>query len=372
MNALGIIFAYTNNDRLKELTEKRTPASMPVGSRYRMIDFPLSNMVNSNITKVGIITRNNYQSLMDHVGNGKEWDLSRKRDGLYILPPYAWRDDGMVEYLGWMDALASAATFIRRSREKYVVLVNGDCVCNIDYESILDEHIQRGAEMTCVYRRGVLPDDTSRYAVYTVEDDDRITDMRFGPGIPGEVCIGMDMVIMERATLEMEVKESIMRGESNRMHEMPFSSMAKHKVYGHEFTGYAWRLDDVHSYMQINMHMLNEAVREDLFNNPNGRIYTKVRDEMPAQYLEGAKVSNSLIADGCIIEGEVENCILARGVRIGKGAKVSNSIVLQKSEILGEAHLEHVIVDKDAIVRIGRTLIGRENLPVLVKKGMVV
>ncbi|MDD4797747.1 MAG: glucose-1-phosphate adenylyltransferase subunit GlgD, partial [Eubacteriales bacterium] len=143
-------------------------------------------------------------------------------------------------------------------------------------------------------------------------------------------------------------------------------------IYGYEFTGYARRVDSVPAYMQINMDMLNGHVRADLFDNPNGRIYTKVRDEMPAQYLEGAKISNSLVADGCIIEGEIENCILARGVRIGKGARVANSIIMQKSEVLGDAHLEYVVVDKDAIVRIGRTLIGRENLPVLIGKGMVI
>lgn len=372
MNALAIIFAYSNNDRLKELTEKRTPASIPIGGRYRVIDFALSNMVNSNITKVGIITHSNYQSLMDHVGNGKEWDLSRKRDGLYILPPYARHEGSMSEYGGWIDALSSAMTFIRRSREKYVVLSTGEYVCNIDYEAILYEHEKNEADITCIYRKAVLPaDNVNSDIVYTLENE-RVTDVLLNPDISGALNMGMDMFIMERSLLENLVREAAMRGKKSLARDLIRRHLATRKIFGYEFRGYARRLDSVQAYMQINMDMLNENVREDLFNNPNGRIYTKVRDEMPAQYLEGAKVSNSLIADGCIIEGEIENCILARGVRIGKGAKVINSIIMQKSEVLGDAHLEYVIVDKDAIVRIGRTLIGRENLPVLIGKGMVI
>ncbi|MDD3242092.1 MAG: glucose-1-phosphate adenylyltransferase subunit GlgD [Eubacteriales bacterium] len=369
MNALAIIFAYANNDKLKELTEKRTPASVPIGGRYRVVDFALSNMINSNITKVGIITRNNYQSLMDHVGNGKEWDLSRKRDGLYILPPYAQYDSNMQEYGGWIDALSAAMTFIRRSREKYVVLTTGEYVCNIDYEEVLAQHEKSEADITCIYRR----DDrgTTGDIAYTLEGD-RITDVLLGAGVEGEQNMSMDMFIIERQMLENLVREAAMRGQKSLARDIIRRHLNTLKIFGYEFKGYARRVDSVQAYMQINMDMLQEDVREELFNNPNGRIYTKVRDEMPAQYLEGARVRNSLVADGCIIEGEVENCVLARGVRIGKGAKVSNSIILQKSEVLAEAHLEHVIVDKDAIVRTGRTLIGRENLPVLIGKGMVI
>ena len=196
-NVLGILFANVHDERVRELTEHRTLASVPVGGRYRLIDFPLSNMVNAGINKVGVITGNNYQSLMDHLGSGKSWDLSRKREGLYILPPFGADGTQLPNRIG---SLASVTRFLRNSKEEYVLISDCDFLCNIDYSAVFAAHIEKKADITMIYKYGKVPSYSTNANVLTTSPDGRVLGKmahveRIGPGlyknVPGRYDMGL-------------------------------------------------------------------------------------------------------------------------------------------------------------------------------------
>ena len=374
MDAMGIIFSYSDDDNLKELTEKRAIASVPFGGRYRVVDFVLSNLVNSGITNVGIITQSNYQSLLDHVGSGKEWDLSRKRDGLFILPPFARASDaaGSAAFRGWLEALSSVYTYIRRSQAKHVVLAGCEHIYNIDIERVLEQHIANDADITCVYRRTELSASDSRHSVtYAVREDGRIRDVLYRPMSSGEADVDIGLFVMDKSFLETLVSEAAARNNYSLFKDVIQRRVGDYRIFGYNHEGYVARVASVQSYFRANMDLLQPAVRADLFAQERP-IYTKVRDEVPALYSDTAVVRNSLLADGCVIDGEVENCILFRGARVERGAKVSNSIIMQDSIIQKDVRLNYAIVDKDAVIREGRMLMGYESHPVMIEKGIVV
>jgi glucose-1-phosphate adenylyltransferase len=375
MNAMGIIFSYSLDDSLKELTEKRVIASVPFGGRYRIIDFMLSNLVNSGISNVGIITQSNYQSLLDHLGSGKEWDLSRKRDGLFILPPFARNTpsaSSQVAFRGWLEALASVYTYIRRSKNRYAILTGCEYICNIDVEKVVERHIETGADITCVYRSVELNTADSRNNVtYEVDDGGRILDMLYRPAMNGPANVDIGVFVMEKSFLETLVSEAAARNNFSLFKDVIQRRVGDYMICGYRFDGYAAKVDTVKSYFRATMELLDPAVREELFTDARP-VYTKVRDEVPALYSETAAVSNSLMADGCVIDGEVENSIIFRGVRIEQGAHVSNSIIMQDSVVQKDVRLNYVIVDKDSVIRDGRMLMGYESHPVMIEKGVIV
>jgi glucose-1-phosphate adenylyltransferase len=376
MNAMGIVFSYSIDDNLKELTEKRAIASVPFGGRYRIIDFVLSNLVNSGISNVGIITQSNYQSLLDHLGSGKEWDLSRKRDGLFILPPFARTAptaNNQVAFRGWLEALASVFTYIRRSKNKYVILTGCENICNIDMEKVLESHIANNADITCVYRTADITSSDSRHSVvYEVDQDHRIMDMLYRPStVNGHANVDMGIFVMEKSFLETLVSEAAARNNYSLFKDVIQRRVGDYRIYGYCFEGFAAKIDSVRSYFRANMELLNMAVGKDLFTSSRP-IYTKVRDEVPTLYSESASVRNSLMADGCVIEGEVENSILFRGVCVEKGARISNSIIMQGSIVQKDVRLNYAIVDKDSVIREGRMLMGYESHPVMIEKGVIV
>lgn len=376
MNAMGIVFSYGLEDNLKELTEKRAIASVPFGGRYRIVDFVLSNLVNSGISNVGIITQSNYQSLLDHLGSGKEWDLSRKRDGLFILPPFARAAptaNSPVAFRGWLEALASVFTYIRRSKNKYVILTGCEHICNIDIEKVVERHAASGADITCVYRRADITAADSRHSVlYEVDDEGRIMDMLYRPAvINGQANVDMGIFVMEKSFLETLVSEAAARNNYSLFKDVIQRRVGDYRIYGYRHDGYAAKVDTVKSYFRATMELLDPTVRADLFTAERP-IYTKVRDEVPALYADTAEVSNSLLADGCVIEGSVENSVLFRGVRVESGARVSNSIIMQGSIIQKDVRLNYAIVDKDSVIREGRILMGYESHPVMIEKGVIV
>lgn len=375
MNAMGIVFSYGIEDNLKELTEKRAIASVPYGGRYRIVDFVLSNLVNSGISNVGIITQSNYQSLLDHLGSGKEWDLSRKRDGLFILPPFARNAptaSSPMAFRGWLEALASVFTYIRRSKNRFAILTGCEHICNIDLEKVVDSHVATGADITCVYRTAdITAADSRSHVVYEVDGDGRIMDMLYRPSINGQANVDMGMFVMEKSFLETLVAEAAARNNFSLLKDVIQRRVGDYRIYGWKHEGYAAKVDTVRSYFRASMELLEPKVRDDLFTDTRP-IYTKVRDEVPTLYTDTAVVRNSLMADGCVIDGEVENSILFRGVRVEKGARVSNSIIMQGSIVQRDVRLNYAIVDKDSVIREGRMLMGYESHPVMIEKGVIV
>lgn len=370
-NTMGLVFAYQDDELMKSLTQKRALSSIPFGGRYRVVDFALSNLVNSGVNKVGIITRNNYQSLMDHLGSGKEWDLSRKNGGLYILPPFE-QNSG---YRGKMEALRNAETFIRKSRMEHIILSNADCICNMKFDDVLKYHKEKGADITIVYKEGAIPhlNETGFNCSIKTEESGRVSDVALNPEVrEGEIIKrSMEQIIISSSLLESLIHEC----SSHNMYSFHRDVLQRHlrdlKIYGYEYTGYYAKIDSIASYFDANMDLLVGDIRRALFYQEN-QIFTKIRDEAPTVYHKDSKVNNSLVADGCVIEGTVENSILFRGVRVRPGAVIRNSIIMQDCEIQANSELNYTIADKDVVIREDRKLYGYQLYPMVLSKGSVV
>ncbi|MBQ9947419.1 MAG: glucose-1-phosphate adenylyltransferase subunit GlgD [Oscillospiraceae bacterium] len=366
-NVLGLIFANMHEATLPELTKGRAMASVPFGARYRLVDFPLSSMVNSGITQVGIITKQNYYSLMNHLGMGSEWDLARKTGGLHILPPY--RSEGSGIYRGRLEALAGAAEFIRESDADYVVLADSNVIANIDLKPIVQFHEDNGADITCVYGRGVYSTERAlTKTVLSVDEENKVYDVLARPAISGEMNVALDVYVMKRKFLEDLIRESECRGLYSFETDILLHKLHDYKIMGYKYENYFEIIDCMKTYYKANADMMNRDICHEVFNLERP-IYTKIRDVAPAKYGIDADVKGSLIADGCIIEGKVENSILFRGVVVKKGAVVKDSIVMQDSVIEEKASCINVISDKDVTLTKNRTITGSADYPVFVSKG---
>jgi glucose-1-phosphate adenylyltransferase len=375
MMIAGIIFANMHDLTISDLTKLRTTGSVPFGGRYRLIDFPLSNMVNSGISSVGVITKSNYQSLLDHLGSGGEWDLSRKTDGLRLLPPYGTSAENFTSgglYRGRLEALANVIRFIEKTPADYIVLSDCDVIVNIDLKKVLAFHVEKQADITVIYGRGSYTAiELRNKIILNTNQDDRVYDVLIRPvvGDPGaEVNVSMNMFIMSKEYLLGIVKESASRNLYNFEVDIMQHRCDQTKIFGYKYDGYYSQIDSLITYHRANMELMNMSNRTAVFK-PRRPIYTKIRDEAPAKYGLEACATNSLIADGCIIEGSVENCVLFRGVKIGKGAVIKNSIIMQDSIINEKCEMDYVIADKDVKVGSYRTLLGTQDFPVFVGKG---
>ena len=362
-NIMGIIFSNLHEDLISEITDRRTMGAVPFGGKYRLIDFPLSNMVNSGINKIGVLTKSNYQSLIDHLGTGKAWDLSRKRDGLFILPPFT----NTSEYSNRMTTLNSIMPFLKNSTEEYVVISDCDTVCNIDYQKVCNKHLENGADITLVYKHGQIPAKLHDPTVFSLDSRGRIIDVLINSDITGSCSYYMNMMLIKRELLMELINKCISKNTLNFKRDIIQAEYKNLNVFGYEFDGFAPMITSMSNYFNANMQLMDVEVRHDLFRGDRP-IYTKVRDDMPTKYGLGSKVTNSLIANGCIIEGEVENCILFKGVHIGKGTKVSNCVIMQDTKIGSDSSLSYVIVDKDVTVKNERTLVGFLSYPVYISK----
>ena len=366
-NVLGLVFANMHDTTLGDMTKNRTMGSVMFGGRYRLIDFPLSNMVNSGISEVGVITKSNYQSLLDHLGSAREWDLARKKGGLYILPPF-----GNVEstlYRGRIEALYGAMSFIKHSRAKYVVLSDCDVVTNIDYKPIVAAHIESGADITAVAHTGVYSsDDIKTSTVFNVDADKNVTSVLINPDISGTCTTSLNVFVMSMDFLIETVNDAMARGNVSFERNILQEKCRELKIKIYEYDNYFSKLNSPESYFKSNMALLEPENARKLFV-PKRSIYTKVSDNAPVKYDLDSKVSNSLIADGCIIDGEVENSVLFRGVKVGKGAKVKNCILMQGTVVGDNAELNYLITDKNVSICENHILTSSPQYPMYVGKG---
>lgn len=366
-NVLGLVFANMHDTTLGDMTKNRTMGSVMFGGRYRLIDFPLSNMVNSGISEVGVITKSNYQSLLDHLGSAREWDLARKKGGLYILPPF-----GNVEstlYRGRIEALYGAMSFIKHSRAKYVILSDCDVVTNIDYKPIVAAHIESGADITAVAHTGVYSsEDIKTSTVFNVDADKNVTSVLINPDISGTCTTSLNVFVMSMDFLIETVNDAMARGNVSFERNILQEKCRELKIKIYEYDNYFSKLNSPESYFKSNMALLEPENARKLFV-PKRSIYTKVSDNAPVKYDLDSKVSNSLIADGCIIEGEVENSVLFRGVKVGKGAKVKNCILMQGIVVGDNAELNYLITDKNVSICENHILTSSPQYPMYVGKG---
>lgn len=371
-DVLGVIDASEDNIHLKELTRTRSVVALPVASRYRIVDILLSNMVNSGINNIGIITQNHYNSLMDHLGSGKEWDLNRKRGGLFIFPPNR-SNESQGWYKGSVDAVQSIMEFIRKSQQRYVVVSGSNMVCKLTYDDAFQYHLDKKADITILYKqkKSITPREVRKNVLLDIDEEGRIKDMQINPAVSKFNNIYMNMYIIDKQLLDYLLDECISHGNSDFVKDILLKKLNNLKIYGYEYDGYLACINSIKAYYRHNMDILDHNIMEELFSK-SGLVYTRVMDEAPAIYSEGASVKNCIVADGCIIEGEVENSVLFRRVKVSKGAKIKNSIIMQGSEVYENAVIENVILDKDVIIRKNKKLISQESYPMVVQKGVVI
>ena len=372
MTAAGLIFANTHDNSIPEMTRLRTMASVPFGGRYRLIDFALSNMVNSDITKVGVITHYNYQSLLDHIGNGKDWDLARRSGGIKILPPYITMFDSSAPGVNRsrLDALKGAVNFINRCSEDYIVMSDCDVICNIDLKAVLEAHEKSGADLTFVtkvvdagsmYVEGTMP-------VVRVDESGRVTDFADEHLEQGNVTISTNIMVATRTYLQNVVQEAVSHGYTSFFKDIIAKSLDRANYRAYAYDGVFAKIGSMEGYFACSMALLNEDTRKGIWGVPNRPVLTKVRNSAPTKYCGDAKIVNSVVADGCVIEGTVENSILFRGVKVGKGTVVTNSILMQDTYTGENVLLNCVITDKNVMIKDGRMLSGCESMPFYIGK----
>lgn len=368
--AMGIIFPNAHDTNIPEITGHRTMASVPFAGRYRMIDFCLSGMAGAGITNIGVVLSHNYQSLMDHLGSGREWDLSRKRGGLIVFPPYG-RGKGQP-FGGRIEALGMVLEYLQDKKERLVVMSDCDIACNLDYKKLIQQHSDSDADITAVYQRGhihegMLKDNTT----FTFDDDGFTTEIRSNDYRKGLQNLSMGVFVIGRELLIDLVKDAVVRGENYFERDTLARNLKILKMRGHKIEQYSARIYDMQSYFDENLRLLEDDNLQLLF--PEDRpVYTKVRDEAPVRYAISSAVNHSLVADGCIVEGSVDNCVLFRSVRIGKNARLKNCVIMQGSVVEDGAVLENVVTDKNVLVKAGQQLRGSRRFPVFVSKGSVV
>ncbi|MDE6834657.1 MAG: glucose-1-phosphate adenylyltransferase subunit GlgD [Ruminococcus sp.] len=364
-NVLGLIFASMHDSYVSELTKQRTMGSIPFGGRYRLIDFPLSNMVNSGVYEVGVITKSNYGSLLDHLGSGRDWDLARKKGGLHLLPPYS--QTGGI-YKGRLDALSNVWSFVEHSKAKYVILANCDVVTTIDFTPVLKQHTETGADITLIYSKGLYESDKNSCAtILDFNADNLLSDVLVDPQISGECNMWLDMLIISKDFLKKIVSEAVSRNQYSFTREILQGKMNEFKIMGYEHKDFFTRIDSVQNYYSANK-MLLEAEKRDALFRKNSPVYTKIGDNAPVKYGLESNVKNSLIADGCVIEGTVENSVLFRGVKVGKGTVVKNSVILQNTKIGDNCSISSVITDKSVEISDDKVLTGSETYPLYIGK----
>ena len=369
MNVMGIIF--TNDATMGELTNKRTMASIPFGGRYRQVDFALSNLACAGVRHVGIISRHSYQSLMNHIGDGEEWGLELEEGGLEFLTPYAQSTVGT--YRGKLESLQNAMDFLEYGDEdEMVVMIDSAILSNIDLTAVLNAHVASGKDITVVTKAGVCNGEKKIDLALQVVDGE-IKDMVVDYAAPADYVASMDIFVLSKKFLIKSVKEMIARDKFHMDRDLVMGGWNRGvvSVNAYPFDGVAMFNESVEEYYQNTLSLICKDVRAGLFGGAHP-VYTKVRDRVPTYYGEGSRIEKCLIADGCMLEGEVENSVLFRQVTVGAGAEVENCIVMNDCVIGEGAELKNVILDKNVTVTPGAKLCGTKKSPIIVKRGETV
>ena len=370
MKAMGIIFA--NDGTIGSLTEKRTMASLPFGGRYRQVDFALSNLSAAGVRHVGIITRHSYQSLMHHVGSGEEWGMELEEGGLEFLTPYAMsRTDN---YRGKLESLYSAMTFLEYGEEdEYVFMIDSAVLSNIDLNDVLACHIASGCEVTVVTKDGIANGTKQLDLALKLGEDGKILDMAVDYVAPADYVASMDIFVLSKKWLTRQVKEHIAHNLYHMDRDLVLGQWQRGdiNVNVYQFKGEVMFNESVEEYFRNSLALTKKKIRHDLFHY-NHPVYTKVRDRVPTYYGEDCEIENCIVADGCMLEGEVENSILFRQVTICKGAELENCIIMNDTVVGDGAELKNVILDKNVVVRPGAKLYGTTTNPIIVRRGEIV
>ena len=372
IKAIGIILAGGNNEgRLGDLTDHRAAAALPIGSCYRAIDFTLSNMSNSGIGKVAVLTQYNSRSLRDHLTSSKWWDFGRKQGGLFVFTPYTSNTESNW-FRGTADSIYQNLSFLKRSNDDYVVITSGDSVYKMDYSRVIRYHEEKEADITVVYQR-MQGKDLSGFGIMQTDENGRVTDFEEKPVQARTNQASLGIYVIRRDLLIRILEKVVPEGGYNIVKDIIIRAFDRLKVFGYDFDGYWSTISTgVKAYFDTNMDFLNTEIREH-FVNDDPYIATKPKDEPPAKYNAGAEVSDAIVGSGTIFDGKVEHSVIFRRVYVEEGARVTNSIVMENCRIGKNAVVENAILDKEVTVTDGKHIIGKSSAePVILKKGTVI
>lgn len=360
MRAIGIILAGGNSNRMKELSRKRAVAAMPTAGSYRAIDFALSNMSNSHIKKVAVLTQYNSTSLNQHMNSSKWWDFGRKQGGLFILTPSITADNSSW-YRGTADAIYQNLEFLKTSHEPYVVIVSGDCVYKMDYSKMLEFHIEKKADITIAYKE-MQPDedDLTRFGIMRMEEDGRVVDFKEKPLVARANKVSTGIYVIRRRHLIDLIERANSEGRHDFVQDILVRYCDEKRMYGYKLEGYWRNIATADSYFKTNMDFLKKEVREYFFREYPG-VLSKVSDFPPAKFNPGASLKNSLISSGCIINGKVEDSVLFKKVYVGNNCVIKNSIILNDVYIGDNTVIENCIVESRDTIRANTSYIGKED-----------
>lgn len=365
MRALGIILAGGNNSKMRELSNKRAIAAMPIAGSYRSIDFALSNMSNSHIQKVAVLTQYNARSLNEHLMSSKWWDFGRKQGGLYVFTPTVTSDNSWW-YRGTADAIYQNLAFLKSSHEPYVVIASGDGVYKLDYGKVLEYHIAKRADVTVVCT-DTTEEDVSRFGVLKMNEDCRIEEFDEKPMVSSSHTISTGIYVLRRRQLIELIEKCAQEDRHDFVKDILIRYKNLKRIYGYKIDSYWSNISTVESYYKTNMDFLKPEVREHFYRSEPG-IRTKIDDLPPAKYNPGADVKNSLVSSGCIINGKVENSVLFKKVFVGNNCVIKNSVILNEVYLGDNTHIENCVVESRDTIRANSYHCGEDGIKIVVEK----
>ncbi|RKD30872.1 glucose-1-phosphate adenylyltransferase subunit GlgD [Thermohalobacter berrensis] len=366
---MGIINLSEKEDEIRELTHHRPLAAIPIAGRYRVIDFILSNMVNAGIENVFVFTQAKSRPLINHLRIGKEWDLDRKIDGLFVFNPVV-NNYNFVSTRGDMANFKNYLGYIKKSRQKYVILSKSYMLCNIDFIDAYEFHKESGADITIVYKR--VKSDNKRFLncdTLNLDEKGNVISVGKNLGTKEDSNISMEMYIMKKELLLEIIEEAIIMGSADYLKQAIVKNIESLDVNSYPYEGYLACINSINNYFKTSRELLNIDIYNRLFYE-NGPVYTRVKDEPPTKYTNSSEVINSVVANGCVIEGTVENSIIGRGVKIKKGAVIKDSVIMQRCTIEEGVNLKNVILDKSAHITKNKVLHGDSESPLVIKKSI--
>ena len=365
MRAVGMILAGGNSYRMKELSNKRAIAAMPIAGSFRSIDFALSSMSNSRIQKVAVLTQYNSRSLNEHLSSSKWWDFGRKMGGLYVFPPTVTVDNNFW-YRGTADALSQNIDFLKNCHEPYVVIASGDCVYKLDYNKVLEYHIARKADITVVCKQLPAQEDVTRFGVLKMNEECRIEQFEEKPMASDSNTISCGIYVIRRRQLIELIEKSAEEGRFDFVRDVLIRYKSVKRIYGYKIDSYWSNIASVDSYYRTNMDFLKPEVR-DYFFRQYPEVHSKVDDLPPAKYNPGSEVKNSLVSAGSIINGYVENSLIFKNVFVGENCVIRNSIVMNDVYLGDNVHLENCIVESRDTIRANTYYNGDDGIKIVIE-----
>ena len=366
MRAIGIILAGGHSNRMRELAQKRAISAMPIAGSYRSIDFALSNMSNSHIQKVAVLTQYNARSLNEHLSSSKWWDFGRKQGGLYVFTPVETSENSNW-YRGTADAIYQNLEFLKMSHEPYVVIASGDCVYKMDYNKLLEYHIDKKADISVVVKEMPEGENVDRYGVLKLNEEDRIEEFEEKPIVAKSNIVSCGIYVIRRRLLIELIEKANEEGRYDFVADILIRYKNMKRIFGYRLDSYWRNIASVEDYFSANMDYLKPEIREYFFRSyPD--IYSKVDDLPPAKYNVGAKIKNSLISSGSIINGTVENSLIFKNVFVGNNCVVKNSIILNDVYIGDNTYLENCIVESRDTIRANSNFVGDGEIKILIEQ----